>query len=241
MPMAWKLLSNTNEHMPRTTYRVSLTPPAGQPAAGPPFGSEYPIVLSDGSVLTLPIQPLPGGDQAIALLMSNQTPFAVETGLAALLAGVAKTFAPEVITGIPTLGLDYARLVARALGFPHYAPLGNSRKFWYSDELSVPVESVMSAGTKKSLYIDPTLVERVAGKRVLVVDDVINTGGSAAAAIELLGRAGANVVGLAVVLVEGAAWKSVLSGFSPEWPDRVKELGKIPIFQRRADGWYPIP
>jgi adenine/guanine phosphoribosyltransferase-like PRPP-binding protein len=183
--------------MPRTTYRVSLTPPAGQPAAGPPFGSEYPIVLSDGSVLTLPIQPLPGGDQAIALLMSNQTPFAVETGLAALLAGVAKTFAPEVITGIPTLGLDYARLVARALGFPHYAPLGNSRKFWYSDELSVPVESVMSAG--------------------------------------------ANVVGLAVVLVEGAAWKSVLSGFSPEWPDRVKELGKIPIFQRRADGWYPIP
>jgi adenine/guanine phosphoribosyltransferase-like PRPP-binding protein len=227
--------------MSRTTYRVTLAPPPAPPDAKPPFGTEYPVVLTDGSVLRLPIQPLPGGEQAIALLMSNQTPFAVESGLAGLLTKLAATFAPEAITGIPTLGLDYARLVAKALGFPHYAPLGNSRKFWYSDELCVPVESVMSAGSKKNLYIDPTIVDRVAGKRVLVVDDVINTGGSAAAAIELLRRAGAQVVGLAVVLVEGAAWKPVLSALSPDWPERVKGIGKIPIFQRGADGWYPIP
>jgi adenine/guanine phosphoribosyltransferase-like PRPP-binding protein len=227
--------------MPRTAYRVTLTRGTSPATGGPPFGSEYPVVLGDGSVLTLPIQPLPGGQQAIALLMSNQTPFAVETGLAALLAETAREFHPEAITGIPTLGLDYARLVARALGFLDYAPLGNSRKFWYSEDLSVPVESVMSAGTQKRLYIDPTIVERVAGKRVLVVDDVINTGGSAKAAIELLRRAGADVVGLAVVLVEGAAWKPVVSEFAPDWPQRVKGLGNIPIFQRGEGGWYPIP
>jgi adenine/guanine phosphoribosyltransferase-like PRPP-binding protein len=226
--------------MPRTTYRVSLSS-APAALAGPPFTDAYPVRLRDGSVLTLPIQPLPGGEQAIALLMSNQTPFAVETGLAELLATTAREFAPEAITGIPTLGLDYARLVARALGFPSYAPLGNSRKFWYSDELSVPVESVMSAGTQKRLYIDPTIVERVAGKRVLVVDDVINTGGSAAAAISLLERAGAMVVGLAVVLVEGTAWKAALGKFAPDWPDRVKGLGAIPIFSKGPGGWYPIP
>ena len=226
--------------MTRTTYQVSLSSAADSPG-GPPYSTAYPVRLSDGSVLTLPIQPLPGGEQAIALLMSNQTPFAVESGLAAQLAGLARTFNPEAISGIPTLGLDYARLVARALGFPNYAPLGNSRKFWYSDSLSVPVESVMSAGTQKRLYIDPTIVERVAGKRVLVVDDVINTGGSAAAAVSLLRTAGADVVGLAVVLVEGSAWRPVMGRFGPDWTDRVKGLGAIPIFQRGPDGWTPLP
>jgi adenine/guanine phosphoribosyltransferase-like PRPP-binding protein len=224
----------------RTTYRVSLTAaPAATPE--PPFTDTYPVRLSDGRVLHLPIQPLPGGEQAIALLMSNQTPFAVESGLADLLESLARTFEPEAICGIPTLGLDYARLVARSLGFPNYAPLGNSRKFWYSDALSVPVESVMSAGTQKRLYIDPTLVERVAGKRVLVVDDVINTGGSAVAAISLLKTAGADVVGLAVVLVEGAAWKPVMNTFGPAWAGRVKGLGAIPIFKRGPGGWFPLP
>lgn len=226
--------------MARTTYRVCLTTPASKVVPAAPFTDTYPVSLPDGSFLELPIQPLPGGDQAIALLMSNQTPFAVESGLAALLSGLARTFEPEAISGIPTLGLDYARLVARSLGFPDYAPLGNSRKFWYSDELSVPVQSVMSAGTQKRLYMDPTIVERVAGKRVLLVDDVINTGGSATAAIELLRRAGAKVVGMAVVLVEGDAWRPAVGALSPELADRVKGLGRIPIFSKGPGGWYPI-
>jgi adenine/guanine phosphoribosyltransferase-like PRPP-binding protein len=226
--------------MARHTYHVTLAPPPFQGALAAPFGDSYPVPLRDGSTLTLPIQPLPDGEGAIALLMANQTPFAVETGLAAQLVELARSFAPEAVAGIPTLGLDYARLVARGLGFPHYVALGNSRKFWYRDDLSVPVESVMSAGTKKSLYIDPALVERMAGKRVLLVDDVINTGGSAAAAIDLLQRAGADVVGMAVVLVEGEAWKPVLARFAPDWPVRVKGLGKIPLFRAGPGGWFPV-
>jgi len=227
--------------MARMTYHVTLSPPPFRGTLAAPFGEGYPVPLRDGSTLTLPIQPLPGGTQAIALLMANQTPFEVETGLAAQLVELARTFAPEAVAGIPTLGLDYARLVARGLGFPHYAALGNSRKFWYRDDLSVPVESVMSAGAKKSLFLDPAIVERVAGKKVLLVDDVINTGGSAAAAIDLLQRAGANVVGMAVVLVEGEAWKPVLGKFSPDWPARVKGLGKIPLFRAGSGGWFPLP
>jgi adenine/guanine phosphoribosyltransferase-like PRPP-binding protein len=171
--------------------------------------------------------------------MSNQTPFDVERQLAAQLTELAAGFSAEAIAGIPTLGLDYARLVARDLGFPHYVALGNSRKFWYDDALSVPVHSVTSPGANKRLYLDPMLVERVAGRRVLIVDDVINTGGSAAAAIELLEKAGARVVGLAVILIEGSAWKEVLSRFVSDWPDRVRGLGRIPMFVASPDGWRP--
>jgi adenine/guanine phosphoribosyltransferase-like PRPP-binding protein len=225
--------------MPRTNYHVTITSASGSGTSHPPYRDFYPVTLCNGAWLNLPLQPLPGGEQAIALLMSNQTPFEVEKELGTLLTKLAAEFAAEVIVGIPTLGLDYARLVARDLGFPNYVALGNSRKFWYSDELSVPVHSVTSPGANKRLYLDPMLVERVAGKRTLIVDDVINTGGSAAAAIELLQTAGALVIGLCVILIEGEAWKNLLAAFSPDWPDRVRGLGHIPIFKSATDGWVP--
>lgn len=224
--------------MPRTHYHVSISP-AGDGPPGPAYADVYPVALRNGRRLNLPIQPLPDGQEAIALLMSNQTPFVVEAELGAALTSLAAEFDAEVVTGIPTLGLDYARLVARDLGFPHYVALGNSRKFWYSDVLSVPVHSVTSPGADKRLYLDPMLVERVAGKRTLLIDDVINTGGSAAAAIELLRKAGAVVIGLAVILIEGEAWKAPLGAIAPDWPSRVRGLGYIPMFKRTAAGWVP--
>ena len=225
--------------MSRTNYHVWIGPPC-EPAAPPPYVDNYPVTLSNGTRLHLPLQALPDGEQAIALLMSNQTPFAVEQEIADLLTRLAAEFTAEVIVGIPTLGLDYARIVARYLGFPDYVALGNSRKFWYSDPLSVPVRSVTSPGVSKRLYLDPTLVERLAGKRALIVDDVINTGGSAAAAIELLQSVGTLVIGLCVVLTEGEAWKKALANFAPDWPGRVRSLGRLPLFQKTAAGWVPM-
>jgi adenine/guanine phosphoribosyltransferase-like PRPP-binding protein len=226
--------------MPRTHYHVSITSlPSAQPS-NPPYQDYYPVALEGGAQLHLPIQPLPGGQEAIALLMSNQTPFAVELELGASLIKLAAEFSADVIAGIPTLGLDYARIVARGLGFRDYVALGNSRKFWYSDDLSVPVHSITSPGADKRLYLDPMLVERVAGKRTLIIDDVINTGGSAAAAIELLQKASALVVGLCVVLIEGNAWRDPLVRFAPDWPERVRGLGRIPLFRRTSEGWTPL-
>jgi adenine/guanine phosphoribosyltransferase-like PRPP-binding protein len=225
--------------MQRTGYRVSITTRPGGENSSPPYRDYYPVALCNGTLLNLPIQPLPGGREAIALLMSNQTDFAVEKELGASLSEVAAEFSPEAIVGIPTLGLDYARIVARDLGFPNYVALGNSRKFWYSDRHCVGVRSVTSPEANKKLYLDPMLAERIAGKRTLIVDDVINTGGSAAAAIQLLQNAGAMVIGVCVVLIEGAAWKDVLAGFSPDWPARVRGIGRIPMFTRSAEGWIP--
>jgi adenine/guanine phosphoribosyltransferase-like PRPP-binding protein len=224
--------------MPRTNYHVSITRLAAGEAPAPPYQDYYPVTLCNGVQLNLPIQPLRGGREAIALLMSNQTPFEVEAELGSLLSALAADFSSEVIVGIPTLGLD-ARIVARDLGFLNYVALGNSRKFCYSNEFPVPVRSVTSPGMNKKMYLDPMLRERVAGKRALIVDDVINTGGSVAAAIELLQNCCALVIGLCVILVEGEDWKDILVSFSPDWPNRVRGLGRIPMFDRKASGWFP--
>jgi adenine/guanine phosphoribosyltransferase-like PRPP-binding protein len=224
--------------MSLTSYHVTVT--ASPQESASPYQVIYSVKLRDGTWLNLPIIPLPGGTEGIALLMSNQTPFRVEDHVTKLLVELAREFQPEVIVGIPTLGLDYARLVARGLGFEDYVALGNSRKFWYDDELSEPIQSVTSPGSTKRVYLDPALVKRVRGKRTLIIDDVINTGGSAVAAIELLERAGAELVGLGVVLVEGEAWKKELVRFSEKWPSRVRGLGVIPIFRKDAGGWIPL-
>lgn len=198
------------------------------------------VRLNDGSHLELPLRALPSGDKAIALLMTNQCHFAVEDAIAPLMVQAAAAFQPEVVAAVPTMGLDYGRLVARGLGQPNYVALGHSRKFWYDEALSETTTS--STSTKgKQVFLDPALVERVRGKRVVLVDDVINTGVSAVSAIRLLQRAGADVVGMVTVLSEGHAWRAVVNALGHDWEQRVTALGHIPMFERDSQGtWTAI-
>lgn len=223
-------------------YEVRWHPPGQFPSSAAVYTSHYPVPLCDGSTLELPLRSLPEGREAIALLMSNQTPFAIEDGLVPLLVDAARSFQPEAIVAVPTMGLDYARRVARGLGLPDYTALGLSRKFWYDEALSECVTSSTSPGQAKRLYLDPALLSRVRGKRVVLVDDVINTGASAVAAIRLLVRAGAEVQGLVVALTEGHAWRSVLGELGAPWPENVRAAGHIPMFSLTEDGcWAPQP
>lgn len=214
-------------------------PGVAAPVRTIPIRDRYPVPMLGGGTLELPIRPLPGGEHAIALLMTNQTTFAVEAAMAELLARLARRFEPEVIVGVPTMGLDYARATARALGMEDYVAFGFSRKFWYDDELSEPATSITSIAGKR-LYLDPALRERVSGRRVVLVDDVINTGGTAAAAIRLLARVGADVAGLVVALMEGHAWRKELDALAPRWSSRVVGAGHIPMFRAVAGGWEPV-
>jgi adenine/guanine phosphoribosyltransferase-like PRPP-binding protein len=121
------------------------------------------VRLTDGSVLDL-LWALPGGQQAIALLMSNQTPFPIEDVLAGLMTAQAQALAPQMVAAVPTMGLDYARRVARDLGLPCYAAMGLSRKFWYDEALSEPVVSSTSPDQQAPVP-GPALLGRVAGRR----------------------------------------------------------------------------
>lgn len=206
------------------------------------FTTHYPVRLTDGSVLALPLRALPNGQQAIALLMSNQTPFPIEDVLAGLMSTQARALAPQMVAAVPTMGLDYARRVARELGLPHYAAMGLSRKFWYDEVLSEPVVSSTSPDQTKRLYLDPGLLSRVSGQTVVLVDDVINTGASALAAIRLLQKAGARVAGLVVALTEGQAWREALAVLGDGWPDKVFAVGHIPLFEAAPQGgWQALP
>lgn len=204
------------------------------------FTSHYPVRLADGCHLSLPLTPLPGGDKAVALLMSNQTSFLVERNVVQRMTELVRAAAPDAVVGIPTLGLTYARPVAESIGLLDFVALGHSRKFWYDDNLSETVVSSTSPDQSKRLYLDPALVERVRGRRVVVVDDVLNTGSTMAAALRLLEKARANVAAIVVVLTEGWDWHGKLAGIDPAMPGLVRALGHIPLFGRTDEGWTPL-
>nr|WP_272213006.1 phosphoribosyltransferase [Marinicella sp. W31]MDC2878944.1 phosphoribosyltransferase [Marinicella sp. W31] len=155
-----------------------------------PLSTAYPATLADGRQLLLPIRALGDSGKGLASLIINQASFAVTAALATDLAGRLARARPDLVVGLPTLGLTLAASVAGALGHSRYVPLGNSRKFWYEDALSMPVSSVTTPNQEKRLFIDPRMLPLLSGKRVALVDDVISSGRSILSGLLLLEKCG---------------------------------------------------
>jgi adenine/guanine phosphoribosyltransferase-like PRPP-binding protein len=174
----------------------------------------YPARFADGRILVLPIRPLPDGKRALASLIINQASFAVVDALAAALAQELAGFAPEIVVGLPTLGLTLGSAVAQKLGHTRYVPLGNSAKFWYRSELSVPLSSVTTPDQQKRLYIDPRLTPLLHGHRIALIDDVISSGVSMLAGIALLDLCGVKPVVLGTAMLQSELWRERLAGWN---------------------------
>lgn len=115
---------------------------------------------------------------------------------AELVAAMAEPFADQGITkvaGIEARGFTLATPVAGKLG-AGFVPLRKPGKLPYE---TVKEEYQLEYGTD-ALEIHVDGVEE--GERVLLVDDVIATGGTTAAAIRLLREVGADVVGFSVFI-----------------------------------------
>src|SRR5580658_9881281 len=114
----------------------------------------YPAAFDDGRQVLLPIRPLADGEHALASLILNQASFEVVDAIAADLAAKLSRLQSEIVVGLPTLGLTLASAVAQKLGHSRYVPLGTSRKFWYHEDLSVPLSSITTPQQAKRLYVD---------------------------------------------------------------------------------------
>ena len=222
-------------------YREQLIAAGLLAPAAAPYSEFYPCPLPNGDHLALPFLALPPNfDTAIAFLCSNQTSFVVEDQLTTYMADIVRDLEPEIVVGMPTLGMVYASIVARKLGHERYVPLGYSRKFWYDEALSVPVCSITSPDKPKTVYIDPKLLERLQGKRVLLVEDVISTGGTVSAELALMEKIGANVVGVVTAVKETNVWAQKLGSIQPHYPSLVRAPIKCPLFGKVEGGWSPI-
>ncbi len=195
----------------------------------------YPAPMPDGRMLDLPLRDF--GAFAVAGLIANQASFTVLDQLAAWTASGCAAWGAEVVVGLPTLGHAVGAAVARALGHPNWVAPSTTRKRWYDDALSAPLHSITAspggANAARRMWLDPRLLPRLQGRRVLLVDDVISTGSSARAGLDLLRAAGVAPVGVAVAMVQGSRWQE-------RWPGLpVAAAFRTPLFHPTAAGWRP--
>ena len=113
--------------------------------------------------------------------------------------------------------------MARQSGASKYFIARKGPKAYMPDPIHVEDRSITTAGVQK-LYLGRDDADLIRGKRIVLMDDVISTGGSLHAMEELVKMAGGTVVDRIAVLAEGGA------------ADRedIKYLGVLPVFN--ADG-----
>lgn len=135
-------------------------------------------------VRTVPDFPKPGIlFRDVTTLIGHGPGFAAAT---AILAGKVGEAGARAVAGIEARGFVFGAAVAARLGLP-FVPVRKPGK------LPVPVLAIdyaLEYGTD-TLEVDPGAVAD--GQPVVVIDDLIATGGTALAAVELLKRAGAIV------------------------------------------------
>lgn len=174
-------------------------------------------------------------DFAISLMMVIDLGIKFGEHVGKKLADKLAPLQPEVIVGAATLGIPVAIEVSRALGLDQYVILQKSPKIHLADALVQPISSITSKGEQK-LLLDRQAIPLLKGKRTVIVDDVVASGSSLKGSIQLARSAGANVVGVGLILTEANEWKSVLGADA----DLIHSLAHIPQFRPGSMGWEPI-
>ncbi len=124
----------------------------------------------------------------------------------------------DILVTAEAKSIPLAYAVSVESGKP-YIVLRKSYKPYMGDALSVETLSI-TTGKPQTLYLDEIDRNKIHGKRVVVLDDVISTGSTLQGMRVLIEKAGAEVVTEAAIFTEGerATWHKVVS------------LGHLPVF-----------
>jgi len=140
-------------------------------------------------VRDVPDYPQPG------VVFKDITPLLADgKAFAAVIEALAETYGPvDKVAGIEARGFILAAPVACRLG-SGFVPIRKKGKL---PGVTFAEEYDLEYGTATIEVLTDAFVP---GERVLVIDDVLATGGTARATVDLVQRAGAQVTGLAVLL-----------------------------------------
>ena len=125
----------------------------------------------------------------------------------------------DVILTAEAKGIPLVHEMARQNGDKKYMLARKGPKLYMTGVFDVAVHSITTA-KEQHLYLDTADAALMAGKRILIVDDVISTGESLSALEALVEKAGGNIVGRMAILAEGDAQNR----------EDILYLEKLPLF-----------
>ena len=120
--------------------------------------------------------------------------------------------------------IPLAHEMARQSGHNDYIIARKGVKVYMEDIIQAEVRSITTQ-SNQTLFLGKDEADRIAGKRMLIIDDVISTGASLLAMEELVEKAGGQIVGKMAVLAEGDAFER----------DDITVLGKLPLFDGKGN------
>ena len=132
----------------------------------------------------------------------------------------------DVIVTIESKAIALAQEMSTLLGHPRYVVIRKAKKSYMSNVVSVCGNTIISG--EANYFLNGEDVDYLQGKRILVLDDVISTGGTIDATCRLLNKCGLSVVQFACVLCEG----KVTTEFNGV---PVVSCGFIPLVENKND------
>ena len=130
----------------------------------------------------------------------------------------------DIMVTAESKGIPLAHEMARQSGKNTYILARKAPKLYMKNVIKTEVKSITTSKVQ-TLYIDQSDVDKMKGKRVLIVDDVISTGESLHALEALVERSGGKIVGRMAILAEGDAIGR---------PD-ITYVQKLPLFDKNGD------
>ena len=124
----------------------------------------------------------------------------------------------EVLVAAEAKSIPLAHALSVESGLP-YVVLRKSYKSYMGNALSAETLSI-TTGKPQTLFLDEKDLKLIRGRRVILVDDVISTGGTLKGMRQIMDQAEAQVVANLAVFTEGDQSK---------WSD-VIALGHLPVF-----------
>ena len=126
---------------------------------------------------------------------------------------IVKKTAPMIAKKLPEVdfvvtaeakGIPLAYEISKILNLNEYIVARKSIKAYMEEPIEVEVNSITTTNSQK-LYLNNQDANKIKGKRVALIDDVISTGQSLKALERLVEKAGGKVLAKAAILAEGDA------------------------------------
>ena len=107
----------------------------------------------------------------------------------------------DVILTIECKAIGLVEELSALLKQPKYVVIRKSKKSYMKNVVSISGNTIISGDN--NYYLDGNDIEYLRGKRIVVVDDVISTGGTIGAVYKLLEKTNLTISKIACVLCEG--------------------------------------